>query len=119
LSWTCLEVSAEVAGIEGREFANPDFWSDPWNLSREILTTENRYFSVVRNADLKPGGSAPGEDPTQPYREGVATAPWPASFILTNARTPLTAGSLLIWPAGPSRSAPPVPFEWKLPHEEN
>jgi hypothetical protein len=55
-----LEVSAEVAGIEGREFANPDFWSDPWNLSREILTTENRYFSVVRKSDHVPGRGLPG-----------------------------------------------------------
>ena len=55
-----MEVSAEVAGIEGREFANPDFWSDPWNLSREILTTENRYFSVVRKSDHVPGRGLPG-----------------------------------------------------------
>jgi hypothetical protein len=36
----------EVAEIEGREFANSDFWSAPWNSSREILTTEKKRFSA-------------------------------------------------------------------------
>ena len=33
--------------IEGREFANSDFWSDPWNSSSASLTTEKEIFSVI------------------------------------------------------------------------
>jgi len=52
LTRTCLEVSAEVARIEGREFVNSDFWRDPWDSSREILTTEKGVLSVVSLIDI-------------------------------------------------------------------
>ena len=52
----CLQFSAPSrAEIEGREFANSDFWSDLWDSSRASLIAENRYFSAVRKSDLGPG----------------------------------------------------------------